>query len=128
MRNGDAPALLNKLACDRSADLPRSAQDECMAWHRALPMRSGLHSYPNHQTHRLAGWSGSKDIAKSKPYASFAPAGRRNIGLGRSFRIAMMSALKELLASGPSDTTNGVVAGSTRHSWRSTARKNYHRS
>jgi hypothetical protein len=44
MRNGDAPALLNKLACDRSADLPRSAQDECMAWHRALPMRLPLNS------------------------------------------------------------------------------------
>src|SRR5688572_7063682 len=44
MRNGDAPALLNKVDCDRSADLPRSAQDECMPRHRALSMRCPLNS------------------------------------------------------------------------------------
>src|SRR5688572_40158 len=44
MGNGDAPALLNKLDCDRSADLPRSAQDERMPRHRALPTRCPINS------------------------------------------------------------------------------------
>jgi hypothetical protein len=34
-----------------------------------------------------------------------------------------VSALKALLAFGPSDTTNGVVAGSTRQTWPSTEPK-----